>query len=277
MFVIIRAVVDDRGTILAQGGGKDGTTAWLGISIDDTGDGVVVKRVSTGSPAEEGGLLVDDVIVSVDDQTIESSDALAELIQAHEPGDVISITIKRDDSEQTLEVELGSSSGRQSRDDITGDMDPLVMAERVLRVELDAVDEGYQVLAGRGHSEETLSVGDIITAVNTTPVSEIDWQTLLTELADQDDPVLTLTVLRDSEEITVVMEQFGGIRERGPMGEHGRSDHDNSGHSDQFGGPEGQSSQNGNAPHSVEPDATCDQCHSSTRTLFQPCRCDRRI
>lgn len=219
------------GTILAQDdGGKDGpTTTRLGISFAETDGVVVVKRVSTGSPAEEGGLLVDDVIVSVDDQTIESEETLTEIMKAHDPGDTISVTVLRDDSERTLEIELGSSPVRQRRDEITADMAPVVMAEMVLRVELNAVDEGYQVLDGRIHSEDTLAVDDIITAVNETPITEVDWQTLLTELADQDEPVLTLIVLRDGKEITVDVEQSGGLRGHGPMDDHGKPNRGDSG------------------------------------------------
>jgi S1-C subfamily serine protease len=244
------------GTILAQDDGTntDTATAWLGISFAETDAGVAVKRVMTGSPAAEGGLLVGDVIVSVDDQTIESADVLTEIVQAHEPGDVISITVLRNDSERTLEIELGSSPVRR-HDGIPAEMDPLVMAEMVLHVELSAVDDGYQVLAGRTRSEDTLAVGDVITAANGTPITEVDWQTLLTELVGQDNPVLTLTVQRDGEEITVDIEQFGGFRGHGPMDEHGGPNRDNAGRPDRFGAPDDSGSQNGNAPDTTAPDA----------------------
>lgn len=235
------------GTILAQDDGTDTTTAWLGVRFVETDDGVVIRRVVNSSPAEAGGLLEGDLIVSVDDQAVESSDALTEIVQAHEPGDVISVVVLRDDTQHTLDIELGSTPVRQ-HDEAIVDANPLVMAERVLHVELDAVDGGYQVLESRGLSDGTLAVGDVITAVNGTPITGVDWPTLLSELADQDDAVLTLTVDRGGEEITVDIERFGGLREHGTMDEHGGRDRRDSGSSDHSGAPGGRGSQDKSAP-----------------------------
>ena len=70
----ISAVV--TGTIFAQ---DDDTnpTAWLGVRVSETDEGVVISRVKSGSPAEAAGLLADDVIVSVDGEAIDSADALS--------------------------------------------------------------------------------------------------------------------------------------------------------------------------------------------------------
>ncbi|MBI5959958.1 MAG: PDZ domain-containing protein [Chloroflexi bacterium] len=244
------------GPILAQDGGTT-STAWLGIKFDETDEGVVVTKVVSDSPAAIGGLLVDDVIVSLDEQTIESGDALTEIILAHEPGDSVSVVVNRDGSELTLEIELGSAPTRQRGEPDT-DLDPLHNAERILHVELEVVENGYQVQESRLRPESTLAVDDVITAVNGTPIAEVDWQTLSTSTDDQQDAqVLTLTVLRDAEEITVEIEQSGGSHGHG-MGGPGQ-DRDGG-----RGGPGGGSSQDGTvAPHKVEPGATCDQCHTT--------------
>jgi S1-C subfamily serine protease len=198
------------GTILAQDNSTDAdTTAWLGVRLVETDDGVVVRWVESDSPAEDGGLLEGDVIVTVDSEAVESADALTELVQSHEPGDVITVTVSRDDTESDLEVELGTApSRRHDRQDSpfsSEDIDPLVAAERMLRVELTAVDNGYKVLAdGMKHGQSELAAGDVITAVNGTPIDEIDW-------AEQDG-TLRLTVQRDGEEITIESASFLGGR-----------------------------------------------------------------
>jgi C-terminal processing protease CtpA/Prc len=81
----------------------------------------------------------------------------------------------------------------------------------MLHVQLSATDEGYQVVAGRMRDESLLAVDDIITAVNGTAIADVDWQALQDELANQDSPVITLTVLHDGEETTVELEQIGGL------------------------------------------------------------------
>jgi hypothetical protein len=162
-----------------------------------------------------------------------------------------------------FEITLGtSSSGKPG--DISADADPLVMAERVLRVELAEVDAGYQVIDIRTSAEDTLVVDDVITAVNETPIAEVDWPTLLADLADLDESVLSLTVLRAEEELTVDLEQFGGIRDRHSMDDHdrpGRDNHDPSGR---------QGGQTQDAPHEVEPGTTCDQCHGGGSSTSSP-------
>ncbi len=210
------------GTILAQ---DDGTatesTAWLGISFVETSEGIVVRRVVTGSPAAAGGLLIGDVLVSIDGAAVESAEGLLEIVASHAPGDTVAIVVLRSGAERTLEVELGTTPAELRRNYlgpyISANVDPLVLAEMVLHVELDAVDGGYQVLAGRMRMASDLEVGDVITAVNGTPVSEVDWVALVTELAQSDDATLTLTVLRDGEELAIDSALFGGFFQRGMM------------------------------------------------------------
>ncbi len=168
------------GTILAQDDGTSDTTTaktWLGVYVADTSDGVTVTHVSKNSPAEDGGLLVDDIIVQFDEQTIDSAQALVDAVQAHAEGDVVSVVVTRDGSEQTLEVTLGTraSPSRTRSDELSADMNPLVKAETVLHVELSAVDGGYQVLADEHvRTDALLQVDDVITAVNDTPIAEVD-------------------------------------------------------------------------------------------------------
>ncbi len=211
------------GTILAQ----DDTPAkpHLGIRAMTTGEGVVVERVVEGSPAAEAGVLVDDVLLSVDDQAITSAADLSAIIAEHAAGDVISLTLRRDDTEMTIEITLAERVSQRAAT-AEKDSDPVSMAHKLLHVELTASDEGYEVVELDDHSHENnlLAVGDIITAVNGTPVAEVDWQTLRSELAGSDAAVLTLTVLHAGEEITIEIEYAGGMHDKD------RPDHDSPSH-----------------------------------------------
>jgi S1-C subfamily serine protease len=205
--VVMALLATAVGIILAQ----DNTgTAWLGVRLaEDSETGVTIENVTTGSPAETGGLLVGDMIVSVDGEAVETAQELTDAIQSHTPGDTVSIVILRDGSESTLEIELGSVQERGHGN--FDSSDPVSMASRMLHVQLSATDEGYQVVAGRMRDESLLAVDDIITAVNGTAIADVDWQALQDELANQDSPVITLTVLHDGEETTVELEQIGGL------------------------------------------------------------------
>ncbi len=87
----------------------------------DTDFGGLVAEVSSGGPAEKAGIeggkdKVDfqagryqtggDVILQVDDQDITTPDDLAEAVSAHQPGDVVTLTILRDGEQRQVEVTL---------------------------------------------------------------------------------------------------------------------------------------------------------------------------
>jgi len=86
---------------IARGRGSQsvhiGLTAFLGAQVtarnelgapsgERSGD-VVVTGITPGGPAEKAGLSVGDVVVSLDDSNIVSSNQLAALLQADHPGD----------------------------------------------------------------------------------------------------------------------------------------------------------------------------------------------
>jgi len=214
------------GTILAQGGDETETTAWLGVRLGETEGGVFVVQVITGSPAAADGLLIGDQIISLDGATVESAQALAEAIQAHGAGDIVTLVVMRNGTERTLEVELGSTpqfqgGGRWGRFS-TAEMDTVTLVAHLLGVNLEEADGGYEVTVIGRLNPADLQEGDVITAVNGQAIATVDWNALWTELAQSDNATLTLTVLRDGEEITVESALFarlhGGGRGQWPMG-----------------------------------------------------------
>ncbi len=88
----------------------------------DTTFGGLVAEVSSGGPAEKAGIeggndkltfqagsyrTGGDVILQVDGDDIVSSDDLAEAISTHRPGDVVTLTILRDNERREVKVTLG--------------------------------------------------------------------------------------------------------------------------------------------------------------------------
>ncbi len=78
----------------------------LGISIEDleSNDGVKVKTIMPGSPAEKAGFKVNDIIVSLDKSEVkEVTDLKWEYFEA---GQILKFGIKRDGIAKTIEVKL---------------------------------------------------------------------------------------------------------------------------------------------------------------------------
>ncbi len=83
------------------------------------GEGVLVREVLTGTPAEKGGLKAGDVIVRVNDEEVGSVSQLRRaLAEATREKEKLTVTVIRDRKQQALEVEIErprrSSSPRRS-------------------------------------------------------------------------------------------------------------------------------------------------------------------
>lgn len=73
--------------------------------------GAWVTQVVPGSPADEAGLQRGDIIQQVGDHPVDGHHPLAELLNAHQPGDRIELTLLRGQRELQVEVELGTRPG----------------------------------------------------------------------------------------------------------------------------------------------------------------------
>lgn len=71
--------------------------------------GAYVVDVVSGSPAEEAGIKVDDIIVKIDDKKLDSDNALADIIASKKPGDKVSVDVWRDGQELSLTTTLAES------------------------------------------------------------------------------------------------------------------------------------------------------------------------
>ncbi len=76
----------------------------LNIMLDQA-DGVYVQSIAVGSPAD-GQLVEGDIIVDIDGQPIADTASLLKHLYTHVSGDLETVTIVRDSSEQTISVSL---------------------------------------------------------------------------------------------------------------------------------------------------------------------------
>jgi putative serine protease PepD len=102
----VKAIVDDL-----RGDGQV-EHAWLGVSIEESDDGVAISAVIEGSPAQDAGLEEGDVILEVDGVAIDAPQDLTSLVTDKEPGDTVELQVTRDGDERTVEIELGERPDR---------------------------------------------------------------------------------------------------------------------------------------------------------------------
>lgn len=81
----------------------------LGVSTQPAADGsagALVAEVESGSAADEAGFERGDVIVAIDGDPVKGSAELAARIQAHQPGDEVTLDVERDGETVTIEATL---------------------------------------------------------------------------------------------------------------------------------------------------------------------------
>ena len=68
---------------------------------------VQIAQIVSGSAADNAGLKAGDLILKVNDTTIDSNTTLASVISGFNAGDTATLTIQRDGKEQTVSVTFG--------------------------------------------------------------------------------------------------------------------------------------------------------------------------
>jgi predicted metalloprotease with PDZ domain len=79
---------------------------YLGAEFSQDGDRLTIRRVYSGSPAYDQGLNTGDQIVALEGQRINQQLFLAKLADKR-PGDMLNLTIFRDDDLRTFAIKLG--------------------------------------------------------------------------------------------------------------------------------------------------------------------------
>jgi putative serine protease PepD len=92
---------------LAQG--KSVQHAYLGVALGDADHGgASIGSVRSGGPADSAGLQTGDVITAIDGKAISSGDDAVNAIDAHSPGDKITVTVLRGGAHKSIDVTLGT-------------------------------------------------------------------------------------------------------------------------------------------------------------------------
>lgn len=70
--------------------------------------GVLVSSVITGSPAEKAGIKPQDIITAFDGKAVTSPAELFAAVQSHKVGDIVKVTVSRNNQSMELSVTLGA-------------------------------------------------------------------------------------------------------------------------------------------------------------------------
>ena len=76
----------------------------LGVRAEETPDGVAVRAVMPGQPADEAGVEPGDVIESVNGQPVATLEELREALDAIDPGEEYALAVQRDGAAESLTV-----------------------------------------------------------------------------------------------------------------------------------------------------------------------------
>ena len=119
----------------------------------------VYLNVQPHTPAERGGLLSGDVLLSVDGQTVNHANHVQTLIYHKDPGDIIALTVLRDGAERHLELTLGE----REEDRLLA-----LGRERISQLGITVEDLGMERARELGFTKEVaaeLNLGDYVNPV----------------------------------------------------------------------------------------------------------------
>lgn len=97
----------------------DFSTSYLGVRMQELtgqlgeyfgvahGNGALISEVDRDSPAEKAGLKAGDVITKIGDDNVRDYDDVVDYIADLDPGDKTTVTVLREKSEKSFEVEIG--------------------------------------------------------------------------------------------------------------------------------------------------------------------------
>jgi S1-C subfamily serine protease len=102
-------VKDIAGQITAKGNVTNSHRAYLGVSVGDTTNGVLVASVTAGGPAAKAGIHVGDLITSVDAKPTSTTALLSEVLAQLNPGQNVAIAVtSQSGTNTTLHITLGT-------------------------------------------------------------------------------------------------------------------------------------------------------------------------
>jgi serine protease Do len=173
---------------------------WLGVWIQDVtpqlaeafgldeAGGVLISDLQEDSPAVEGGLQRDDVVVKYDGRDVENMNHFRQMVATTPPGEKVTMELIREGKKKEIKVKIGEhpdTSKGEADEEKDEDVSPFFVG-----VGLETLTDGYrrqldipsevngvlvtEVDRDSPAGEAGLETGDVITAVNRIQVENLD-------------------------------------------------------------------------------------------------------
>lgn len=211
--------------------GQKVSRGWIGVTIQDLDDvtakalglkddakGALIGSVMPGEPAEKAGLQAGDIVIKIDDTTINNASELTKSIASYKPNQKVKVTAIRDGKEKQFTVQLGernlnqtsgkdlqkgSSLGVSLRELTSQDRQTLRIPQNVNGILVtDVKQNGLAAEAG-------IAPQDIIMAANLKPVKTIKDLTAILDKESKERGAVVLQIYRQGNSfiITVPLDQ----------------------------------------------------------------------
>ena len=86
---------------------------WLGVSVEDQNEGVLISAVDRSGPAAKAGVHPGDEVVAINGESVSTSRGLIRAVAAATPGDNARLTVRRQGQTIELPVVVGRRPGTQ--------------------------------------------------------------------------------------------------------------------------------------------------------------------
>jgi putative serine protease PepD len=98
--------------LIATGHVTNSGRAYLGVSITDSAQGVLVAQITAGGPAAKAGIVAGDLILSVGGQATPDTSTLLQVVSMLHPGDTTQVQVQTSSgTKSTLTLTLGQLPG----------------------------------------------------------------------------------------------------------------------------------------------------------------------
>jgi serine protease Do len=151
------------------------------FGVPDT-RGVLVTGLLADSPAGSAGMAVEDVLVAVDGERVESREQIRSIIADKGPGETAKLEVLRDGARKEIAVRLGLQPENTRVSDLQGgtigrEVAALGLLARTLRPGLlsghDENERGVAVVGVRRELADRIQLEDVIVAVDGKPVTSV--------------------------------------------------------------------------------------------------------
>ena len=179
------------------------TMPYIGVSLSDENNAVTVQEVAAGSPAENAGIQVGDVIAKVGDADVTNAADVVRAVRSAQPGDTLTLQVTRGSEDVTVDVTVGETSAQSMMNrganrgmpGMRGMMNGNAFSFDGKTWTIEELNENSALY------EAGLRAGDQITAIN--GETDLTPQALMKSLMGKSDQSIQVTVDRDGQSQTL--------------------------------------------------------------------------